>query len=338
MRRRLRTWTSPAGESVRYVDVWAFGRARVAAGTTDESRPLSSKTIAGFEAISSDIGARTIWFGIQNPSTVGSARPRVVIGAEPVWDPSQWAAASLGKRSVRAQIARARAKGVTVEEWTPAEAARSDDVRHVLADWLSRRGLPPLSFLADPFVLDAPAGRRFWIASVQGRTVGYLVLIPGDEAFVEWIIQHRDAPNGTASLLLDMAVKSLDEDTPFSLGMVPLSVYAPASTEAPSRSVRALLAWVRAHASRFYNVEGLERFKAKYLPSRWRTLWLVTDGAPVSLVTFYAVAAAFSDNRPISFVGKALWDALAEESHAMWTSAASRLSWLRSGKSPGSSG
>ncbi len=309
----LSTWHGE-GATVDYVEVRSWGRVRVAAGAPTgpvENRPRAA---AAFEAESKGAGARVLWFAVEDPADIGSDRPSVVIGAEPVWSAHRWPRIVAEKASVRAQIRRAAHKGVAVERWTAAEASASPELRAVLADWVDRRGLPPLAFLADPFVLDEPGGRRFWVATRDGIVVGYLALVPGDEALVEWIIRARDAPNGTSSLLLDAAVRALPASSSFTLGLVPLSTYAPLSDDAPPLLIRALLAWTRAHATRFYNFQGLERFKAKFVPDAWRPLSLVTDGRPVSVWTFHDVAAAFAAPRaPTRFVARALVDAAVTE-------------------------
>ena len=272
-----------------------------------------------FEAKSRADGARTLWFAVERPGDIDEGRRSVVVGAEPVWEPGRWAEVVAGKRSVRAQIARARNKGVVAEAWDADRARDSADLREVLANWLGGRGLPPLRFMADPFVLDDPGARTFWVAQRDGRVEGYLALVPGPEAFVEWIIQRRDAPNGTAALLLDAAARSLPESVGFTLGMVPLSSFAPLSEHAPDPLVRGLLAWTRAHATRFYNFGGLERFKAKFRPDGWRPLHLVTDGGPVTILTFHAVAAAFAAGSPTAFVARALTSAVANEARSLWS-------------------
>ncbi len=172
---------------------------------------------------------------------------------------------------------------------------------------------------------------------MNAEVVGYAVVRPGPEAFVEWIIRRRDAPNGTAALLLDTVVASLPPGGTFTLGLVPLSTFAPLSRQAPSRLVRGLLWWTRAHASRFYNFEGLERFKAKFAPDRWRPLHLVTDDRPITVFTFHAVAAAFAAGSPTWFVARALAAAVADEARTASRALRDRLSWRGSGTSPASS-
>ena len=319
----LAVWTDAAsGEAVRYADVRSWGRVWVAAGEPTGAADGRRAVAERFERAAREAGARALWFGVEAPSRIAAERPSVVVGAEPVWAVARWGSIVADKRSVRAQIARARNKGVEAERWSAARARASPELRAVLAEWLRTRGLPPLAFLADPHVLDAPGDRQFWIARRRGAVVGYLVLRPGPEAYVEWIIRGPAAPNGTAALLLDAAVRAMPEAGTFTLGLVPLSTFAPPSDAAPSLPVRALLWWTRAHATRFYNFGGLERFKAKFVPDRWRPLHLVTDGRPVSIFTFHAVAAAFADGSPTAFVARALAAAVRDEARGA-------AGWLR---------
>lgn len=310
----LSTWRSGWGATVEYTEFRSWGLVRVAAGGPSGPVERRPEAAGAFERDAAEAGARVLWFGVEEPAEIGRDKPSVVIGAEPVWGAGRWPEVVARKSSVRAQVNRARNKGLVAEEWPAARVRASAELRAVLADWLSRRGLPPLAFLADPFVLDEPGDRRFLVATRDGAVVGYLVLRPGAEAFVEWIIRSRDAPNGTAAFLLDAALRRLAPDVPFTLGLVPLSTFAPLSEHAPDLFVRALLAWTRAHATRFYNFDGLQRFKAKFVPDRWRPLHLVTDGRPITVFTFHDVAAAFARPRgPTRFVARALADAAAEE-------------------------
>ncbi|PAP77355.1 DUF2156 domain-containing protein [Rubrivirga marina] len=310
----LATWRSEWGAEVEYGEVRSWGRVRVAAGAPSGPVERRPEAADAFERDANHAGARVLWFAVGDPADVGPDKPSVVIGAEPVWDAGRWPEVIQGKASVRAQVNRARNKGLMAEAWPTAQVRASAELRAVLADWLDRRGLPPLAFLADPFVLDDPGDRQFVVATRDGRVAGYLVLRPGDETFIEWIIRTRDAPNGTAAFLLDAAIRRFSPDVPFTLGLVPLSTFAPLSEHAPDLLVRALLKWTRAHATRFYNFDGLQRFKAKFVPDHWRPLYLVTDGRPITVFTFHDVAAAFALPRgPTRFVARALLDAAVDE-------------------------
>lgn len=307
------------------------GAARVVTGEPVCPPSEVSAVAAAFEADAAAGGAAVCWVGVDDAfqAVLDGVGPhgRLVIGAQPVWDPASWDAIYGSTSSVRAQVNRARNKGVEVREWTGDVAP----LRRVLDEWLGRRGLPALRFMTDPFVLDALGARHVLAAVRGGEVVGYLVLAPvpaRDGRFVEWVIGGDRAPNGTGSLLLDRAFRlAAAEGAAFvTLGLVPLSTFAPPSTPAPPPLIRAGLAWMRAHARRFYNVEGLERFKAKFRPDAWEPLHLVTTEPRVTPGTLYAVADAFAGDRsPVGLVGRALAGAVADEARTL-------AGWLRAGR------
>ena len=270
-----------------------------------------------FEAAAREAATHAFWFGVESPDRLGGDGTALVVGAQPVWRAGAWEDRLARKASLRAQVNRARNKGVVVEEVAAAEAAASPALRRVLDTWGATRGMPPLAFLADPYVLDSLTDRRVFVATRERQPVAYLVLgpVPARGAWhVEWIIQPPGAPNGTPSLLVDAVCRAVSPDAEITLGLVPLSSTAPLSDQAPPLPVRALLTWTRAHARRFYNFEGLERFKAKFLPDAWEPVYLVTPRRRVSLLTFYAIADAFAGRRsPERLVGKALLRAVVSE-------------------------
>jgi phosphatidylglycerol lysyltransferase len=146
---------------------------------------------------------------------------------------------------------------------------------------------------------------------------------------VEWIIQGRAAPNGTASALIDAAFRTLSQEgaTWATLGLAALSSTAPTSATAPPLVARALLAWTRAHARRFYNFEGLERFKAKFQPTEWEPIRLYTDQTTIRLSTLYALADAFAGERsPVGLVSRAIANAAHHEARFARNAVRSRLS------------
>ena len=314
-------WTDPAtGTVVAYVPTRAAPlgpRVWVAAGEPVGPAATIAHAARAFEQDARDAGAHALWFGVESPQRLGGEGTVLVVGAQPTWRAGDWDDRLARKASLRAQVNRARNKGVEVEEVEASWAGTAPALRGVLDGWIARRGMPPLAFLADPHVLDHLVDRRVFVARRDGDLVAYLVLgpIPAIDGWhVEWIIQSATAPNGTPSLLIDAVCRAVSPDAPVTLGLVPLSSTAPLSGQAPPLAVRALLAWTRAHARRFYDFEGLERFKAKFLPDAWEPVYLVTPRPRVSLFTFYAVADAFAGRRsPARLVGRALANAVASE-------------------------
>lgn len=272
-------------------------------------------------------GARVAWFGASERMREGWSGAELVVGAQPVWSPSDWSSILTGKASLRAQLNRARNKGVRVQPWPATQAMELDPVRRA---WLRGRGLPPLQFMVETRVLDDPGPRTFLVAHDDTGLLGYLIIAPipaRNGVFVEWIIQSREAPNGTAALLIDAAFRQSAEAEILTLGMVPLSLRAPLSEPKPPPHIRALLAWMRAHAKRFYNFEGLERFKAKFQPHNWEPLYLLAPRDRVGLGLLHAVTDVFAgpDVSPEGLLLRALVKAASDEAHTFTESARAKL-------------
>lgn len=242
----------------------------------------------------------------------------VRIGSQPVWNPERWPGILAERASLRAQLNRARNKGVAVAEWPHERAAGSPELRRCLREWLATRGLPPLHFLVEPETLERLFDRRVFVAERDGDTVGFLVASPVPARrgwLVEQIIRGREAPNGTTELMLDAAMRTATAagSAFLTLGLAPLSARAIAPAVRNPVWLRATLAWARAHSRRFYNFDGLDAFKAKFRPDRWDPVFAISNEPRFSPATLYAIAAAFSGGSPLAFLGRAVGGAAATE-------------------------
>ena len=206
-----------------------------------------------------------------------------------------------------------------IEEWSAERAENHPALRRCLAEWLETRNLPPLHFLVEPETLSNLADRRVFVAVMGGReVVAFTVLSPvpaRDGWLVEQIVRGRSAPNGTAELLLDFAMKSVAESgsTYATLGLSPLSQRARVAELSEPAWLKFLLSWVRLHGARFYNFGGLDSFKAKFNPERWEPIYAISEGNPFPSRALYAIAGAFSGGNPIKLVAVALVRALRDE-------------------------
>jgi phosphatidylglycerol lysyltransferase len=63
---------------------------------------------------------------------------------------------------------------------------------------------------------------------------------------------------------------------------------------------------VRAHGRRFYNFEGLDRFKAKFAPERWEPVYAIANEGRFSARSLHAIAHAFSGGSPTWLVLRSL--------------------------------
>lgn len=318
-------WFWPGDAVVGYVRAprrWVAAGAPVCAADEVDAAATAS------EAEAAAHGARVSWFGADaRLRAVRAGRTgfsEILIGAQPAWDPARWPSILADKASLRAQLNRARNKDTVAVEWEAERAEHHPALRRCLDEWLATRGLPALHFLVEPETLGHLWDRRVFVAERNRETVAFLVAspIPARRGWlVEQLVRGHGAPNGTATLLIDAAMRALAADgaTYLTLGLSPLSQRASAAVENPLW-LRAALGWVRAHGRRFYNFEGLEAFKAKFVPDHWDPLTTITNEPSPSVTTLYAIAVAFSGHEvsPAAFIGRAVGDALGQEVRTLW--------------------
>jgi phosphatidylglycerol lysyltransferase len=175
-----------------------------------------------------------------------------------------------------------------------------------------------MHFLVEPQTLERLADRRVFVAELKGQVVGFLVASPVPRRngwLVEQIIRGHGAPNGTAELMIDAAVRAMAEGESeyVTLGLSPLSQRAAISQEENPLWLRWTLSWVRAHGRRFYNFDGLDAFKTKFQPERWEPVFAILNTPHFSPVALYAIAEAFTKGTPIRAVAGALMKAMQTE-------------------------
>jgi phosphatidylglycerol lysyltransferase len=191
-----------------------------------------------------------------------------VVGEQPWWELSRWDETVGASRSLRSQIRRAEHKGVLFCDCGGGELAPGSELRRdvdeLVAGWLRGRHLPPLGFVAAVAPFELLADRRVFVARLGERVVGALFAIPIGKSGA-WLLDHvvrdRNAPNGTAELLVDAAFRGLVRygATRATLGLCPLSGRVPAP-----------LAWIARLSRGLFDFRGLHAFKAKLRPQRWQ--------------------------------------------------------------------
>jgi phosphatidylglycerol lysyltransferase len=313
----LSLWFSAAGDAVAgYVP---FGGRWIVAGAPvcGESR---------LDAVSRELDAaspRTVYFGagerLARALEAGQTHHVVRIGAQPVWDARSWSSIVRAKASLRAQLNRARNKGVSVVELSAAVAERRPALEGVRAAWLTTRGLPPLHFLTESDTLGDLRDRRVFVAERERvGVVAFLVATPVP-ARNGWLIEQwprvREAPNGTIQLLVDAAMRAIAESGGeyVTMGLAPLSEYAGPLWTGEPLWLRVLMRWLLAHGRRFYNFRGLEAFKAAFVPQSWEALYLATRSPRLTLGDLRAVAGVFGGGSPERFVARAIAGAARRE-------------------------
>jgi phosphatidylglycerol lysyltransferase len=247
----------------------------------------------------------------------------VTIGAQPVWNPTEWPRIVRSRRSLRAQLSRSVNKGVCIESITPDEGVHNGEIRQTLLEWLQTRHLPPMHFLVEPEVLSGIVDDRLLlIARRENRVVAFLVASPvtaRNGFLIEELARSPLAPNGTSELLIDAAMHRFAEAgcTYATMGLVAL---ADGTTGGNPLWLRGLMYIARAHANRFYSFRGLERFRAKMHPANWEMLYAISNERRFSPQALYAVGGAFSGISPVRAVGLAVIKGAREELRTLGSS------------------
>lgn len=263
-------WFDGDEACVAYADT---GGAWVVAGAPIAAPERDAAVIAGFLQHARERGKRVRFFGLERDLSGSTELACMHVGEQPEWDPATWPAILKKKRSLREQLRRARAKGVTVRPVSVAELeGRQGPLRQqvdaLLDHWQASRAMAPMGFVVhlDPYHL--PEERRFLVAEHGGQVVGILAAVPIYRRggwFFEDVLRDPAAPNGTIELLIDHAMRLLaaEGSRHVTFGLAPL-----AST--PFRWLRT----VRDRTRWLYDFQGLYRFKAKLMPQTWRPIYL----------------------------------------------------------------
>jgi len=324
-------WFAAAGDAV--VGYVRHAGTRVVAGAPVCTLERLPGVVEEFEQASAAAGDRVCYFGAEGrlEALLGesSRHALVALGAQPVWQPAQFGATVQAHASLRAQLNRARNKGTDVVEWRPGTRDELEELRRTLREWLATRGLPPLHFLVEPETLDRLDDRRVFVARRSEAVSAFVVASPVPARrgwLVEQFVRGRAAVNGTIELLLDAAVRAMATDGAeyVTLGLAPLSRYGPGHDDDPAW-LRLVLRLVRAHGRRFYNFDGLDAFKSKFVPERWEPVYAIArvrPGGSFPPRALWAIAGAFGARSPVALVAHAVARAAVQE--ARWLSARPR--------------
>ena len=136
----FRYWFDGDDACVGYVDT---GRAWVAAGSPVAPPARLAEVSERFAAAGAAAGRRVCCFATEARFHDAARWSSLRIGDQPSWAPGDWSAVLRGSRSLREQLRRAQAKGVTVRAVSPAEIAPGQPLRAeldaLIARWLASR-------------------------------------------------------------------------------------------------------------------------------------------------------------------------------------------------------
>lgn len=321
----IERWFDPALEAV--VGFSASKKVCVVAGAPVCPEENLKKTVEEFEAEAAKDRRRVCYFcaesRLESAVAASKTHSKFLLGAQPVWNPKNWAEIVRKHKSLRAQLNRARNKSVKVAEWTREKAFENPRLAECLKQWLGSKGLPPLKFLVEPDTLSRLFDRRIFVAETGEKIVGFVLLSPVASRngwLFEQFIHCPGAPNGTVELMIDAAMRTLAGDgcDYATLGLAPLSRRAKIEPFENPLWLKIFLAWMRKHGQRFYNFDGLDAFKAKLQPENWEPVFAISNEKKITPKTLYAIASAFSGNAPVRlFIG------------GLFKAAATEINWLK---------
>ena len=159
--------------------------------------------------------------------------------------------------------------------------------------------MAPLGFLVQVDPLTLLEDHLVHVAEANGQLVGFLSVAP---IFSRpgWLFQNLvrapGAPNGTAELLVDHAMRAAHEaadgdvSSMVTLGLAPLA-----------GDVVLALRWARSAGAVFFDFEGLRAFKARLRPSRWTPIYLAFPSGQGGVRTVLDVLSAFARGRVLRF-------------------------------------
>jgi phosphatidylglycerol lysyltransferase len=222
----------------------------------------------------------------------------LAIGEQPVWDPRDWPDTLTRHASLREQLRRARAKGVSVRLLEPRELESGPTRKALLelaARWFATRSMAAMSFLVH-LELTQPMLRRCFVAEQAGALVGFagVIPVPAREGwFIEDLLRDPNAaPNGTTELMVDAVMRwaAADGCEWLTLGLAPLA-----------GEVSGALKLTRKLTKRLYDFDGLRVFKAKLRPRSWSPIYLSHPAQQVSLTSLLDALTAFAPGGLVRF-------------------------------------
>jgi phosphatidylglycerol lysyltransferase len=316
----LAYWWESDDACVAYAET---GSAWVAAGAPISAQERCGTVARQFVAEARARGRRAVFFASQERLARVPGLVSTQVGLQPVWDPNVWAETVRRSRSLRAQVGRARAKGVVVRRVSASELSEPGspirrDIERLIARWLETRRMSAMGFLVRVQLFSFATERRTFVAERAGAIVGLASAIPvyaRNGWFLEDFVRDPDAPNGTIEMLVDAVMRqAATEGSPWvTLGLVPLSGSVP-------RWMRGIGVLGRP----LYDFAGLQAFKSKLAPSGWEPVYVTHPPDVPTCVAVIDALRAFAGGRLSLFVAKTLIEGPAL---VLWTLGLGLIPW-----------
>lgn len=227
----------------------------------------------------------------------------VKVGAAPYFDLQTWLPRGDRAKKMRAGVNQARRGGISVEACERVDEKLKKEVARLCRRWLhTRRSATTFGwlFVLDPFLHDDV--KKFFAArDKHGKLVGFLAAspIPARSGwYLEDVLRDPSAPSGTADLLVVEALNKLGAAGAklATLGTSPLAKDGDDVAATRDHALgEKMIRLIAGRLGRFYNFEGLRRFKSKFVPTSWESEYvLVPRGVTVPPRVAYAIVRAIA--------------------------------------------
>jgi phosphatidylglycerol lysyltransferase len=240
----------------------------------------------------------------------------VPIGASPYFDLKTWAPRGDRAKKVRSAVNQSRRSGLIVEEVCGRQICKTE-VDTLCTEWLKTRRTVTFGwvFTLDP--LRFCERKRFFVARAPcGRLLGLLAASPipaRNGWYLEDVLRHPEAPNGTSDLLIveAMALLGRTGSSVATLGTVLASYLELGEPLRRGHHVvaRTMFRIFGTHMEALYNFQGLRRFKTKFSPSWWEPEFVMfPPGMMHSTRVVAATARAVSCGKIFDALWKGAWN------------------------------
>lgn len=232
---------------------------------------------------------RTLVFPLRQHERMAAERAGVLliqVGVEAWIDLAGFSLRGRRMEGLRQMNNRARRRGVTIREVSPNDlmsSALSEQLAEVHERWLERRRPAwRMRLLVGSPALDRPWGRRYLVASKEGKVEAFMTLVPGGDG--EWgvdvMCRRPSATAGVMERLITDAAERLQQEGAERLSLGPCPMAGIKESDG-----RPWLSWFfrqlygSAWGNTLFGFRNLYAFKAKFRP-RWEPVWF---GASPSL-------------------------------------------------------
>lgn len=293
----LEVWQSDTRDaSVAYVD---RGRHWVALGAPLSDVDERVRVSREFAKAARLAGRRAVFFGVSErywEGVKGSAFDALKIAEQPLWNPAEWSGCLANNQRLRNRIRACQKDGVELE-LVSAESLTRQEVQQLKESWENSHSLPPLCFMSAIETFACCEDKLYLGARLNGRLVGLAVGVPiyGLRGWLlEDLLVERQAARGLAEALIDRFVQTAQEQGSqvISLGLVPLQGLE-CRTNQRHPILKNLMCLGKRVFRPLYNADGLKRFRDKFSPESWESVYLVSPDK-IDFWTLRAVLMAFA--------------------------------------------